>query len=139
MPTQCRGCSLLMHRIRERLALSRVAKPAFCAVLISLFAFAAHAEEISGSEIVNGGGTVSFTGASTTNWVDGSLILIYTNPAASGASFTFPDGRLTKARILAVGGGGGGGGSWNRSGASAAGGGGSGGGGVPGLSLCCPL
>ena len=114
-----------MHRIRDSLALSRVAKPAFCAVLISLFAFAAHAEEISGSEIVNGGGTVSFTGVSATNWVDGSLILIYTNPAAA-SSFTFPEGR-TKARILAVGGGGGGGGSYNKSGAPAAGGGGSGG------------
>ena len=48
--------------------MSRFAKPAFCAVLISLFAFAAHAEE-SGSVVVTGGGTVEYKNASEVKWV----------------------------------------------------------------------
>ena len=55
----------------------------------------------SGEAVVPGGGTVSFTGASSTNWVDGELVLVYTN----AATFTLPG--TTKARVLAVGGGGG--------------------------------
>ena len=88
------------------------------------------ARAIDGSAVVSGGGIVSFTGASSTNWVKGAsgdpaLILVYSNPEEESASFTF-DG-LTQARILAVGGGGGGGGAY-RGGFSGNYGGGGGGG-----------
>ena len=56
----------------------------------------------SGEAVVPGGGMVSFTGASSTNWIDGELVLPYTN--ATAATFTLPG--LAAARILAVGGGG---------------------------------
>ena len=124
-----------MHRIRYSLALSRFAKPAFCAVLISLFAFAAHAEE-SGSVVVTGGGTVEYKNASEVKWVhdeetgNDDLVLIYSNANVTGASFTLPEDYKTKARIFAVGGGGGGGGSAQAAGAHDGGGGGGGAGGV---------
>lgn len=106
-----------MHRIRDSLALSRFAKPAFCAVLAGLFAFAARAEE-SGSVVVTGGGTIAYENASEVKWVHDDatgtddLVLIYSNANVTGASFTLPESYKTKARILAVGGGGGGGGSY---------------------------
>ena len=71
------------------------------------------ARAVDGKQVVSGGGEISFTGASETNWVtnaDGSkdLLLIFSDPATSG-SLTFPG--MTKAHILAVGGGGGGAGA----------------------------
>ncbi len=115
----------------QRVALPRVVRLFAVAVLVAssaLFTYAEDAPEtLSGDVVVTGGGTISFTGASATNWIGGDLLLVYSNTTASG-TFVLPG--TTKARVLAVGGGGGGGGSSRRNAASATkafGGGGGGG------------
>ena len=115
-----------MMKLIERLARANLRAAWGALVCGVLFACAARGNEISGAAVVNGGGTVSFAGASSTNWIDGELVLTYSN-ATAASSFTLPG--LSRARILAVGGGGGGGGS-NRSSSSPAAGGGGGGGGL---------
>ena len=62
---------------------------------------------LSGTEYVTGA-PVSFAGATSTNWVDGDLLLKF----EGAGSFTLPGSSI--ARILAVGGGGGGGGAIRR-------------------------
>ena len=91
--------------------------PAFCCAGL---AFAAQ-----GADVSFGGRTVSYTGAET-NWVDGELVLVYTNTQTAG-TLTLP--AYTKARLLVVAGGGAGA---SPAGASAAQG-GAGGGGAGGL------
>jgi len=97
-------------------------------LILPLFSLPVRGETLSGSATVPGGGVVTFEDASITNWVDGDLVLIYTNATETG-SFTLPG--ITAARILAIGGGGGGGGAVRRAttDTSMYGGGGGGGGG----------
>ena len=115
-------------RIANAKAARALAAVALGVAILPLLSLPARGEAVSGSARVPGGGVVTFAGASETNWVDGSLILYYTDPTASG-SFTLPG--TTSARILAVGGGGGGGGAMRSSASTYAkyGGGGGGGGG----------
>ena len=107
-------------------------KTAMLAAFIGAFCRAAVAEDISDSVVVPGGGTVSFTGAASMNWVHNDatgsdeLVLVFTNSASTTSSFTLPG--TTAARILAVGGGGGGGGSYSLATAGRPNGGGGGGG-----------
>ena len=101
-------------------AVSRVVRPfavtALLAFSASFASTAAAAETLSGDVVVTGGGTISFTGASATNWIGGDLLLVYSNTTANG-TFELPG--TTKARVLAVGGGGGGGGNCRRNASSA--------------------
>ncbi|MBO7683373.1 MAG: hypothetical protein J6T51_01450, partial [Kiritimatiellae bacterium] len=119
-----------MNFIRDCLGF-RTCKTAVAAAFAVAFAFVSLADEIDGSALVPGGGTVDFTGASATNWVYNAdtssydLILTFTN-ATSAGSFTLPG--TTKARILAVGGGGGGGDTYSSASANQPYGGGGGGG-----------
>ncbi|MBR2837984.1 MAG: hypothetical protein IKE55_04325, partial [Kiritimatiellae bacterium] len=85
----------MMRKFIKSLAWSRVQKTAVSAVLAAAFAMSARAE-VSGEAVVPGGGSIAFSGASSTNWVYNAemdsydLVLVYTNSAAEGASFTLP-------------------------------------------------
>ena len=97
------------------------------------FSLAPSAFALDGSQVVTGGGSVDFTGASSTNWVvnpeTGELdfLIAYSNATETAASFSFNG--LTSARILAVGGGGGGGAAYRMGFTGTRGGGGGGAGG----------
>lgn len=52
------------------------------------------------------GGTLTFTGATSTNWVNGDFVMTFADPAAKG-TFSFPG--TAQARALVIGGGGAGG------------------------------
>ena len=83
---------------------------ASAAVALSFFAFASFAAE-TGSATAPGGGVIKYTNADVVQqFGNGEILLVYTNAAATGATFEFPG--TTSARILAVGGGGGGGGAY---------------------------
>ena len=69
---------------------------------VAAFCCAGLAFAAQGADVSFGGRTVSYTGAET-NWVDGELVLVYTNTQTAG-SLTLP--AYTKARLLVVAGGG---------------------------------
>ena len=97
-------------------------------MVLSFIIFSAGAAfGIDGSATVTGS-EVKFFGATETNWVNGSELVI---TFAADGSFILPG--QTKARILAVGGGGGGGGAYTGSGSFAGNYGGGGGGGAGGF------
>lgn len=73
--------------------------------LFCLTAALALAGTVSATDVTFNGQTISYTNAET-NWVDGELVLIYTNTLTDG-SLTLP--AYTKARLLIVAGGGAGG------------------------------
>ena len=69
---------------------------------VAAFCCAGLAFAAQGADVSFGGRTVSYTGAET-NWVDGELVLVYTNTQTAG---TLKLPAYTKARLLVVAGGG---------------------------------
>ena len=121
----------MSERLNENLAKTRAWRARACAALCAAAALVApplRAADFSGSATL-GDATISFTNVAATNWVNGELVLQFTNVNLS-SSFTLPG--YAVARVLAVGGGGAGGSGINDGSASAKIGRGVGGGGGAG-------
>lgn len=125
-PIVTRHPSLVTRNVSYLLSpISYLLSAALCAALPCA------ASGLDGSAVVNGGGTVTFAGATSTNWVFNAdtashdLVIVFDRQSA-GCIFAMHG--QTSARILAVGGGGGGGGTYKSASAGQPYGGGGGGG-----------